>query len=269
MRNLNQCDFYVYLHKKKTNGEVFYVGKGRTWRVTSNGGRNKWWKSIVAKHGLDFDFVAKNLTNEMACELEVRTIKSLKNNGFKLCNISDGGEAGMAGKPLSEETKRKLSIALSGRKQSPEVAKRSAMAKVGKKQPAHAIEITRLARSKKVINSDGEIFASACEARRALIDRHGIPASQGNISTACRGERNEAYGFGWSYDISKVPQKPSNITAAMKRIFCSNGMEFHSVQEAKRWVASWRGKANNQPISEAAREGGNSSAYGFTWRYVE
>lgn len=175
----------------------------------------------------------------------------------------------MAGKPLREETKRKLSIALSGRKQSPERARQSAMAKIGKKQPRHAVEITRLARSKKVINSDGEIFASACEARRALIDRYGIPASQGNISTACRGERNEAYGFGWSYDISKVPPKPSKITASMKRIFCSNGMEFHSVQEARKWVSSWRGKANNQPISESARSGGVSTAYGFTWRYVE
>lgn len=269
MRDLKQHDFYVYLHKKKTNGEVFYVGKGRGFRVGTTRNRNKWWKATATKHGFFHVFVAKNLTNTMACELEVRTIKSLRAAGFTLCNITDGGEAGMVGVPLSEETKRKLSIALSGRKQSPERARQSAMAKVGKKQPRHAVEITRLSRSKKVINSDGQLFTSACEAARYLREKKGIPASQGNISMACRGERREAYGWSWSYDIKNTPEPPTGLNAQCRKIECSNGMVFVSVAEAKNWVESWRGKANNQPISEAARDGNGKKAYGFTWKYLE
>lgn len=269
MRDLQQCDFYVYLHKKKTNGEVFYVGKGRGFRAGTTRNRNKWWKAKVEKHGFYYEFIAKNLTNEMACDLEIRTIRDLRMVGFVLCNISDGGEGGMAGRSLSAETKRKLSIALSGRKQTPERAKQSAMAKVGKRQPRHAIEITRLARSKKVINSDGKIFPSAMEAMRYLREELGIPASQGNISMACRGERREAYGLAWSYDIENTPEKPTGINAKCRSIYCSNGMSFLSVTEAQKWVASWRGSANNQPISEAARECNGKSAYGFTWRYKE
>lgn len=259
--------FYVYLHRRKTDGSVFYVGKGSGYRLSSRSGRNRWWKRIVEKHGYIHEIFADGLTSDESCALEIEKIAELRSAGVKLCNVANGGETGLVGIPLSEAHKQKLREAHTGRKQSPDHARKSALAKKGKKQPSRAIEAMVRSKRKKVINSNSEIFNSASEAARCISLRLGNSASQSNISMACRGERNEAYGFAWSYDISRTPEKPSGITASMKRIRCSNGMVFNSAQDAKRWVKSWRGKANNQPITECAR-GEGRSAYGFTWEYI-
>lgn len=268
MQELTEKKFYVYLHRRKTDDKVFYVGKGHSYRSTSRSGRNRWWRSVEAKHGYYAEILEGGLSNEEACALEVKTIADLRKSGIKLCNIANGGESGLVGIPISEEHKALLSILNTGRKQSPDHAKKSAMAKVGKKQPRKAVEAMVANKRKKVINSEGEIFSSATLAARTMSERLGVYPSQGNISMVCRGERSEAYGLAWSYDLSEVPEKPSGITASMKKIACSNGMEFHSTQEATRWVKSWRGSANNQCITACAREE-KASAYGFTWRYEE
>ena len=266
MRKLTENDFYVYLHRRKTDGTIFYVGKGRGNRATARGGRNKWWKRIEDKHGFYHEIFRAGLTNDQACQLEIETIANLKASGLELCNIAAGGESGLVGIPLSEPHKEILRQRKIGKRQSPEHARKSAMAKVGKKQPRDAVEASISKKRKPVINSSGNVFASASHAARAMAKLLGVPASQGNISMVARGERSEAYGHAWSYDTSKIPDAPSTVKANMKKVFCSNGMEFFSTQEATRWVKSWRGSANNQCITVCARNG-KGSAYGFTWRY--
>lgn len=266
MKKSEGQEFYVYLHKRKTDGTIFYVGKGKGSRATAKGGRNRWWKSVEAKSGFYHEILQDGLTNEQACQLEVETIASLKVSGVRLCNIAAGGESGLVGIPLSEPHKEILRQRKIGKKQSPEHARKSAMAKVGKKQPAEAVEALIAKKRKPVINSDGDVYQSACHAAKAMAEKLGVYPSQGNISMAARGERAEAYGRAWSYDTSKTPDAPSPIKASMKKVFCSNGMEFNSTQDATRWVASWRGSANNQCITACARNE-KGSAYGFTWRY--
>ena len=262
-----KADCYVYVHKKATNGEVFYIGKGRGNRITSRSGRSNYWRNIVRKHGVIFEKVAENMTDDDAYALEIQMIASFRENGKKICNIANGGEGGLSGIKLKNCHKEKLRKAKLGKKQMPEHAKKSASAKIGKKQPREAVEKTREAKSKKVINSDGEIFRSASDAARIIGQRLGCTASQGNISMAARGERNEAYGYSWSYDTSSTPDAPSGITASMKRIKCSNGMKFNSTMDATRWVKSWRGKSSNQTITACAR-GITNTAYGFKWWYI-
>ena len=53
-------DFYVYVHKKKTNGEVFYVGKGSGKRAWSAFGRNSLWKRTADKYGWLVEIVQDN-----------------------------------------------------------------------------------------------------------------------------------------------------------------------------------------------------------------
>lgn len=104
---LKEC--YVYVHKRKTNNEVFYVGKGsrERWRKLD---RNYRWKNIANKHGVVCEIVANSLTNEEACILEKKLINlygRLDCGTGTLANLTDGGE-GVVGGKISDETRAKL-----------------------------------------------------------------------------------------------------------------------------------------------------------------
>lgn len=93
-------DFYVYLHKKKTTGEVFYVGKGSGKRAWSVRGRSKFWKSIVSKYGVDIEVYADNLQEWYAFELEQDLISLYGRRDLgdgALVNLNDGGYGGTCG----------------------------------------------------------------------------------------------------------------------------------------------------------------------------
>ena len=89
-------DYYVYLHKKKTTGEVFYVGKGCQRRAWEFSARNRFWKSIEKAHGCVVEIYADNLQEWYALELEKDLIlkygRRIDGTGT-LCNITVGGES--------------------------------------------------------------------------------------------------------------------------------------------------------------------------------
>ena len=62
--------YYVYLHRKATDGEVFYVGKGKNLRASSYKSRSTFWKSVVAKYGYYIEIVETGLQEWYAFELE-------------------------------------------------------------------------------------------------------------------------------------------------------------------------------------------------------
>ena len=91
-------DKLVYLHRKATDGIIFYVGIGEKRRPTSKQGRSDYWKNTVAKHGYTVQIVEKNLTWEEACESEIALIELIgrRDKGFgTLVNLTDGGEGGL------------------------------------------------------------------------------------------------------------------------------------------------------------------------------
>ena len=98
-------DFYVYFHRRKTDGSVFYVGKGHGKRAYSSSNRNKHWTSIVKKHGFSVEFAQTGMQEWWAFELEKSLIALLGKE--VLCNITDGGE-GVAGFKLREESIAKM-----------------------------------------------------------------------------------------------------------------------------------------------------------------
>ena len=101
----------VYLHKKETDGTIFYVGMGELKRAFSTGSRNDWWNRTYAKHGRRVDVVAKDLSIEDAYELEVFLISEIgrKDKGLgSLVNLDDGGE-GATGHIPTQDARRKLS----------------------------------------------------------------------------------------------------------------------------------------------------------------
>ncbi len=66
--------FYVYLHKKKTTGEVFYVGKGKGRRINDNSRRNASWKQVVESCGIIREYYLTGLQEWYALELEADLI---------------------------------------------------------------------------------------------------------------------------------------------------------------------------------------------------
>ena len=104
-------NYYVYLHRKKVTGEVFYVGKGKGRRSKVSKNRSKFWKAIVNKHGYTIEIVCDGVQEWYAIELEKELItfygrRDLGNGS--LVNMTDGGE-GTSGHKMTEEQKLKFS----------------------------------------------------------------------------------------------------------------------------------------------------------------
>lgn len=100
---------YSYIHCKP-DGTPFYVGKGALRRAKYFGERNAHHKNIVKKYGKEnllYGFLECS-NDEIAFQLEEGIIKCLIRSGYKLCNLTSGGDGG---KNPVEETRKKLSLA--------------------------------------------------------------------------------------------------------------------------------------------------------------
>lgn len=146
-----KSNFYVYIHVKPNDGEIFYVGKGKGYRVYSKHGRNKFWKNIVNKYGLDIFILENNLTEEEAFELEEKYIESIGRrdlNTGTLVNMTNGGE-GMMGRKLSEEHRQKISETLTGHRHPEETRQKISKARTGRKlSEEHKCKISEAAKKR-------------------------------------------------------------------------------------------------------------------------
>lgn len=80
--------YYIYVHKRKDNGVVFYLGKGTKCRAfRKEKYRNKEWKQVVNEAGgFDVEFLYENLTNEEALAIELQLLNS-PSSAWELINI--------------------------------------------------------------------------------------------------------------------------------------------------------------------------------------
>lgn len=108
-------NFYVYLHKKKSDGKVFYVGKGRANRAYDFSRRSRFWNSVVKIHGIEVEIFLKDLSEHEAFSVEVDLISKYgrRQHGGVLVNLTNGGE-GVSGKVWSKKEKEKMSERISG-----------------------------------------------------------------------------------------------------------------------------------------------------------
>jgi len=99
-------NFYTYIHTKP-DGTPFYIGKGSgPKRHKSKCGRNTYWKNIVAKYGYEATILAYWETEKEAHNHEELLISCFKDMGYKLANLTNGGE-GTTGFKWSDEQKKK------------------------------------------------------------------------------------------------------------------------------------------------------------------
>ena len=125
---MENITFYVYCHRKKTDGKCFYIGKGTRDRYQSKLSRNQYWWNIVNKYGFETEILVNNISEQKAFELESYFCTQI---GYEnLCNIRT--ENGWGGYTMSESTKEKLSNALIGRFVSTETKQKISKSNTGK-----------------------------------------------------------------------------------------------------------------------------------------
>lgn len=233
-------DYYVYLHRRATDGRVFYVGKGFGRRCKSKAGRSDYWHRIVAKHGLTIELVEVGLQEWFAFELEAELIALYGRSS--LCNLTDGGD-GPSGYSHKDESKAKMAIAKTGVKLGPmseDHRKKISLSQAGKPRQKHGPE----ARSK---------------ISEALRNRRRSEETNSKISAALTGKR-----------ISESVR--SNLVKAHggAPILCiETGMVFLGASPAARWLQSiGNAKASAGAVSNAAL-GRASHAYGYRFQRID
>jgi hypothetical protein len=98
---------YVYVHRKITDGAIFYVGKGsRPDRMLDQTSRSRYWHNVVKKHGFSAEGVARFETDDLSQQLERDLIAWY--GRANLANLTDGGD-GCAGISPSKAARSKLS----------------------------------------------------------------------------------------------------------------------------------------------------------------
>ena len=119
--------FYTYAHYNKTDNKIFYIGKGKKNRYKSIHRRSVYWNGVANKYGFEPKILAYWNTEKEAFEHEKVLIACFKDMGYKLANLTDGGEGTASPKvsesakkrpkrTLSEETKNKIRLSLLGQK---------------------------------------------------------------------------------------------------------------------------------------------------------
>ena len=129
-------DFYVYRHLRNDTGSPCYIGKGRAHRATDlRWRRNKHHLGIIARYGITVEIMLGNLSESVAFAKEVEFIRLYKGLGYCEANYSLGGSGGdtRTGKKHNAETKRKISVALQGKKHTTLRRQRQRDAKLGVK----------------------------------------------------------------------------------------------------------------------------------------
>lgn len=182
--------FYVYEHVRRSDGRVFYVGKGSGCRLRVTQHRNPHWVAVSRKHGWKARVAFRTDDEDLAFLAEEELIRKRRSDGSPLTNLTDGGE-GMSGYVFSEESIRKrvaktkgkkrpaISLALKGVPKSAEHRRKLSLARLGQR---HSLETrARMSRSRKGRQSP-------------MLGRTHTDESKMKISDAVSGERNPFFG---------------------------------------------------------------------------
>lgn len=145
----------VYLHRKKTDLSIYYVGIGlKKSRSREIRGRNTHWQRVYKKYGRIIDIIADDIDLDDAKELEMFIISEIGLSN--LCNQTLGGEGFFGGKH-SEETKRKISESKMGLKLSKETREKLSKARRGFKWSKDAkIKMSESAKKRNVQSFSGK-----------------------------------------------------------------------------------------------------------------
>lgn len=284
---------YVYIHRKSTTGEVFYVGKGYGKRAWKKSTRSEWWKRIEAKHGRTVEILKDDLTEDEAFALEKETI--LRYGRLTLCNLNDGGSGGTN---PSEITRRKLSeartgvkftashveklrLASTGRKHSDATRAKLRDLYLGKPGRPHSNATKRLlSNQRKGVTFTAEHCAKISATKtgmpgtkKSAIEREAIRQRMlGNIVSDETRRKISASTMGRTHSAEALLKITAsnrfNNEKRKKIVICSNGLRFACSGDAANWL-----RDNGFPTASRCNiisccTGKLKTAYGFTWSHA-
>lgn len=238
--------YYVYEHRRKDNGAVFYVGKGKGSRSSNGHNRGRYWNNVCNKAGgYTITYPVKDVDEELALLAEVELIDLYRRTGVRIVNINDGGE-GAPGWVPSEETRRKIGEA---NRHTPKASgERHGM--YGKKHSEESL--AKMRESQQKVARKGEAHH--------MYGKHHTEEALAKMSEAIKGkfvgEQNPFYGKKHSEETRRLisekstGRKTSDETKAKQRaamlasavggklsrpVFCvTNGKTYHCINAAQR-----------------------------------
>lgn len=241
MSDSNFTRFYVYIHRRKDNNAIFYVGKGSGHRAYNKSTRNRFWKIVHRKAGGrsveivgDFDTEAEALQHELFLTWSLRVF------GTRLANLVDGG-GGTPGWNHSQAAKAKMS------------SKRKGFALSAKHADA--------------IRDGVQTLEARARKRAAQLRRYSDPA-QLALAQAVNAEINSRPEVRKKISVSLSATR--RATGAVSPVECvTTGQRFDCLIDAALWVAKEAGKMPTQArtsiINSIKR---NGTAYGYRWKYL-
>jgi hypothetical protein len=243
--------YYVYEHRRKDTGAVFYVGKGKGQRAANAHNRNPYWARVSNKaNGFSITYPVKDVEEDLALLAEVELIDAYRRRGVKITNITDGGE-GAPGWVPTEETKRRIGEAnrytakasgeqhgMYGKKHTPEsLAKMSAAQKgrlAGEKHPMYGKHHTDEAKAKVSAAKKGK---QAGENNPFYGKKHD-EATRRLISEFQRGRK--------ASEETKAKKRASALASApnkqpVRPVVCTtNGVRYYGLNDAARQLGLHR-----------------------------
>lgn len=144
----------IYLLADPDTNEVRYVGQAINprKRISAHIARAKtgirypvydWIRSLLEKNKTQKLSVEVVLPRNKLDMFEKSYIKVLRESGYRLLNVTDGGSVPMLGRKFTIEHRQKISNALTGKKKSDEACKNMSEARIGRKLSKEHIEKLR------------------------------------------------------------------------------------------------------------------------------
>lgn len=256
--------YYVYLHIRKSDGQVFYVGKGKHNRAWRRDGRNNLWLKIAKKYGYDVIVIKDGMENCCALTLEKIYISKYRSLGVDLANFTDGGQ-GMDGFSHSDKTREKIGRSKIGNKNwlgknhSDETKAKLRDANIGKTLSQEARmkisethkgrEFSETHRANLSRSAKGRVFSQEARAKMSASKKNMSDETKMKLSVAAKSRS----------DAVKLRQNKPTVRG--------DGMRFPSATDAALYMSeNGYPNAKASVISRVCREERNT-AYGFGWVY--